>query len=167
MNNNDIERERKFLLKNVPEFNRKTIEKLIIHQIYVVIDGIVNRFRMTENMDTDKRVYHHCIKKPISEGKFKEIEKVIPKEEFDKMFAKEHRYIIKTRYVYDNNGFIWEVDKYHEMLLVTLEVEFNNDEDLKSFDNEKDIPELIKKLVILEVTGQKSFSNYSLSIEEY
>lgn len=168
MNNNDIEIERKFILKNVPKFNRKEIEKFIIHQIYLEIDGVVNRFRMTEDMgkDGDNRVYHHCIKTPISEGKFKEVERIISKEKFKEMFQKEHRYIIKTRYVYEKNGFKWEIDKYNEIYLVVLEVEFINDYDFENFNKEKDIPEIIKEQLITEVTGQTEFSNYSLSIKE-
>jgi CYTH domain-containing protein len=160
MNKDNLEIERKFLLKNVPKFNLKKITKLIIHQIYVDVDGRSVRFRMTENMNAENRVYHQCEKSVISHGVFEEIENEVSSDVFNQMLHKDHRYIIKTRYVYEEGGLKWEVDKYHDVRLVTLEVELNE------INQEITIPEIIKEQMIVEVTGQKVFSNFSLSIKE-
>jgi CYTH domain-containing protein len=160
MNKDNLEIERKFLLKNVPKFNLKKITKLIIHQIYVDVDGRSVRFRMTEDMNASNRIYHQCEKEVISHGVFEEIENEVDKSLFDEMLKKDHSYIIKTRYVHEENGLKWEIDKYHDVRLVTLEVELD--------DIEQDIviPEIIEDQMIVEVTGQKVFSNYNLSVKE-
>lgn len=162
MNKDNLEIERKFLLKNVPNFNRDEIKKYLIHQIYINIDGKVHRFRMSEDMHNDSpdgRVYVHCVKTPISHGVFEEIENKISPEEFRDMTYKDHSYIIKTRSVYEHGGLKWEVDEYHDMKLVTLEVE------LDDINQEITIPEIIEDMMIVEITGQKVFSNQNLSIE--
>jgi CYTH domain-containing protein len=160
MSKENLEIERKFLLKDVPKFSPQSIQKLIIHQIYVDVDGKNVRFRMTENMRTDDRVYHQCSKKVISHGVFEEIENEIDRDTFLSMIKEDHRYIIKTRYVYEECGLKWEVDKYHDIRLVTLEVE------LDDIEQKITIPEIIENQMIVEVTGQKVFSNYNLSIKE-
>lgn len=158
---NNLEIERKFLLKRVPKFLAKDIKKYLIHQVYVDIDGQVTRFRMTENLRSpdNETTCVKCVKKPISIGVFEEIEVDVSQNTFDKMTKKPHRFIIKERLVYSEGGLKWEIDKYDDISLVTLEVE------LDDINQEIEIPEKIKKEIICEVTGQKSFSNYSLSEE--
>ncbi len=161
---NNLEIERKFLLKRVPNFNREEIEKYLIHQIYVDIDGKITRFRMTEKFgkidEKFERQYFQCNKKSISSGVFEEIEIEITPEFFRDMTHKEHSYITKTRHVYEHGGLKWEVDLYHDVKLVTLEVE------LDDINQEITIPEIIEKEMIVEVTGQRVFSNQNLSIKE-
>lgn len=166
MDKKNLEIERKFLLKNVPAFKRSEIEKILIHQIYVEINGKVVRFRMSESLDFDgeelelERKYVKCIKNPISTGVFEEIENDITQEAFRDMCHEDHSYIIKTRYVYEHSGLKWEVDEYHDIKMVTLEVE------LDDINQEIIIPEIIEKEVICEVTGQRVFSNFNLSVKE-
>ncbi len=158
---NNLEIERKFLLKKVPEFPAENTIKLYIHQIYVNVDGVITRFRMTEKLFTDEdRKYVQCNKKLISPGVFEEIESEITKEVFRDMCHKEHSYIVKIRYVYESNGLKWEVDEYSDIALVTLEVE------LDDIEQEITIPDIIKKEIIIEVTGQKEFSNQNLSVKD-
>ncbi len=159
---NNLEIERKFLLKRVPALLAKDIKIYLIHQIYVEIDGQITRFRMTEdlrNRGNNQATYVKCIKKPISTGVFEEIEVEVSENTFDKMVKQPHRFIIKERWVYSEDGLKWEIDKYDDINLVTLEVE------LDDINQEIEIPEKIKKEIICEVTGQKPFSNYSLSEE--
>lgn len=158
---NNLEIERKFLLKKVPTFLAKDVKKYLIHQVYVDIDGQVTRFRMTEDLRSrgNETTYVKCVKKPISTGIFEEIEVKVSQNIFDKMTKKPHRFIIKERLVYSEGGLKWEIDKYDDISLVTLEVE------LDDINQEIEIPEKIKKEIICEVTGQKPFSNYSLSEE--
>jgi len=179
MNKDNLEIERKFLLKNVPNFIKNEIKRYMIHQIYVEIDGKTHRFRMSETMGSGdskndfsgyntwvkdflsepKIDYVHCVKVPISHGVFEEIEEGISRDKFMEMENMSHTYIIKTRYVYEHNELKWEVDEYHDIKLVTLEVE------LDDINQDITIPEVIEKELITEVTGQKVFSNQSLSIK--
>jgi CYTH domain-containing protein len=166
MNKDNLEIERKFLLKNVPKFNRNEIDKFLIHQIYVDVDGVVTRFRMHERFNPKgsesdvERYYIKCNKRPISPGVFEEIEEEITQEVFRDMCHKDHSYIIKTRSVYKHGGLNWEVDEYHDIKMVTLEVE------LEDINQEITIPEIFEEQMIVEVTGQKVFSNQNLSIKD-
>jgi len=158
---NNIEIERKFILKRVPRFPLKDVTKLLIHQIYFDIENKVHRFRMTENLGSEniERTYVECVKSPISSGVFEEIENDITEDYFSEIILNSHKYIIKTRYVYYANGLKWEVDEYHDIKLVVLEVE------LEDIHQQIEIPDIIEKEMIVEVTGQKVFSNYNLSID--
>lgn len=164
MNKDNLEIERKFLLRNVPNFKRNEIEKYLIHQIYVDVSGKITRFRMTEKMghvdEEFERTYVQCVKKPISTGVFEEIENEINQEIFRDMCHLDHSYIIKTRYVYEHGGLKWEVDEYHDVKLVTLEVE------LDDINQEITIPKIIEREMIVEVTGQRVFSNFNLSVKQ-
>lgn len=160
----NLEIERKFLLKRLPNFNRVEVSEYLIHQIYVNVDGETVRFRVTEKVikkgEKESVKYVKCVKHPISLGIFEEIENEISKEFFEEMCEKDHTFIIKTRYVHKENGLNWETDFYHHLELATLEVELD---DIKQ---DIEIPEIYKSEIISEVTGQKEFSNQSLSIKE-
>jgi CYTH domain-containing protein len=164
MNKYNLEIERKFLLRNVPKFERKEVDKFLIHQIYVNVDGKVTRFRMTEKFNIKgsdpvvERTYVKCVKKPISTGVFEEVENVVSQELFEALLKQEHSYIVKTRYLYEHGGLKWEVDEYHDIKLVTLEVE------LDDINQDITIPEIIEREMIVEVTGQRVFSNFELSV---
>ena len=158
MNKDNLEIERKFLLKNVPTFTEK-IDILLIHQIYVKIGGENRRFRKTLNTKTQEEVFHQCVKKDLSPGVFEEIEKEITEKKFNEMESRDHSYIMKKRYVHKENGLKWEIDEYLEIKMVTLEVE------LDSIKQKIKIPKFIKNLIIVELTGKKEFSNYRLSLK--
>lgn len=167
----NLEIERKFLLKRVPTFSSHQADNFLIHQIYINLGDQVIRFRMHEKFHskgskpTVERKHVKCIKKPISIGVFEEIEENISQEEFRKMLEKPHTEILKTRHVYHSGEFKWEVDDYHDINLVVMEVEFDSEEDFNNFDI-NEIPEIIRNQVITEVTGQEEFSNYKLSLNE-
>jgi len=166
MKKDNLEIERKFLLRNVPKFQRKEVDKYLIHQIYVDVNGKITRFRMTEKFNLKgsepevERYYFECVKKSISTGVFEEIENEISQELFRDMCHFDHSYIIKTRYVYEHGDLKWEVDEYHDIRLVTMEVE------LDDINQEITIPEIIEREIIVEVTGQLVFSNFNLSVKQ-
>ena len=154
----NLEIERKFLLKNVPSFSGD-VDVLMIHQIYVKVDGENVRFRHTRNMKSLNSVYHKCIKSKLSHGVFEEIENEVTEDEFNNMEEKDHRYTIKKRYVYKEGGLNWEIDEYLEIKMATIEVE------LDDINQEIKIPKFLKDLIIIELTGKKEFSNHSLSLK--
>lgn len=153
----NLEIERKFVLKDVPEFLGKEINKIIILQIYIDEGDRITRYRMSQEVISGDIAYVKCNKKKISDGVFEEIESFISGKDFEDMLKFPHREIIKTRYVYEEGGLKWEVDKYKGMKLVVMEVEL---EDIKQ---KIKIPECIKDYVIADVTGIEGFSNYKLS----
>jgi len=156
----NLEIERKFILKGVPAFpNEENLTKLMIHQIYVTVDGRNKRFRKTYNVSTGESIYHECMKKKLSHGVFEENEKLIEESMLNEMEALPHRAISKTRYVYQENGLKWEIDDYENIALVTLEVE------LDDINQEIKIPNCIEDWIITEVTGLDGFSNYNMSSE--
>ena len=144
-------------MKKVPNFSMDEIDVLAISQIYVELDGKNLRFRRTMNLKTLDVIYHKCFKTILSRGVFEELEEEVTEDEFNEMRKKDHRYIDKKRLVYKDGGLKWEVDEYYGLKLVTLEVE------LDDINQEITIPKLIDGDVIIEVTGEKKFSNYSLS----
>ena len=155
----NLEIERKFILKDVPVLPGNETEILLIQQIYVKEGKDRTRYRMTSSLDGLTKVYHKCNKKSLSPGVFEEIEEEVTKEVFKKKLKVPHREIIKTRYVYKEGGLKWEIDKYDRMRFVTLEVE------LDDINQKIKIPKCIADYVIAEVTGVKGFSNYKLSFE--
>lgn len=166
MNKDNLEIERKFLLKNVPKLNRKNVDKHLIHQIYVDVKGVITRFRMSENFNRKgeesevEKQHVQCVKKVLSPGVFEEIENDITQEKFRDMCHEDYSYIIKKRSVYEHGGLKWEIDEYHDVKLVTMEVE------LDDINQEITIPEIIEKEIIVEVTGQRVFSNQSLAVKQ-
>ena len=163
MNKNNLEIERKFLLKNMPNFN-EDVEIMLIHQIYVNLENKIVRFRHTKIFNKEnKKVgenYVKCIKTPLSKGVFEELEEDIYEKVFLEMCNKEHGYIKKTRSIYNYEGFKWEIDKYSDLELIIAEVELS---DIKQNIN---IPRILKEQIIDEVTGNYRFSNQSLSIKK-
>jgi len=159
-----LEIERKFLLKAMPE--REPDEIVQIEQWYVKNKkGIWERAR-TWNSNVSGQNWIHTIKKSVSKGVNIEDEKALTKDEFLK-FTKnclepksESRYITKERYIYKDGDLKWEIDKfdngYH---LIIAEIEIPK----KNF--KVQIPEYIKQVLLIEVTGMKQFNNRNLSIK--
>lgn len=156
----NIEIERKFLLKTMPVLKPSEIIK--IEQWYFKnSEGIWERARYC-NSNIKGKYYIHTIKTTISKGVNMEDEHVLTKEEYE-LFVEnckrediESRTISKKRCVYPQGKLKWEVDKFDGHLIIA-EIEIPNQ------DYEVLIPDYIKNIVIIEVTGIKQFSNKNLS----
>jgi CYTH domain-containing protein len=157
INNPPLEIERKFILKRLPNFDKK-VELLEIVQFYIKKDGETVRYRRSSG---NRLKYFLTIKEKVSKGIYIEHEKQIQQKQFviDLSDSVQRKIIEKTRYVYKYKGLKFEVDLYHKMSLITLEVE------LKDIKQNIDFPDCIKREIIMEVTGKKAFSNYSLAEE--
>jgi len=159
----NLEIERKFILKNVPTFTHSqygVLDRLDIQQTYLDVDGTDTRFRRTFNQSNGEVVYHQCVKKLIDVGTYEETEYEVTEEVWKMSLNERDRYLTKTRYVYEANGLKWEIDKYHGIVLVTLEVE------LEDINQEIEIPDFIQNEIIIEVTGWNEFTNYNLAEED-
>ena len=159
-----IEIERKFLLKAIPDILPTEVVK--IDQFYFKNkDGVWERVRQWNSNLYGKR-WIHTIKTKISDFSNEEVEKDITKLEYEefKKGCRENksnsRYIKKERWIYPDGDLYWEVDIFKDKChIIIAEIE------IPSEDYDLNIPEFISKKTLLEVTGQKLFSNRSLSVK--
>jgi CYTH domain-containing protein len=159
-----IEIERKFLLKAMPDVLPTEVVK--IDQFYFKNkEGVWERVRQW-NSNLYGKKWIHTIKTKISDFSNEEIEKDITKLEYEEFKKKcrgnksNSRYIKKERCIYSDGDLYWEVDLFKDKChIIIAEIE------IPSEDYELNIPEFISKKTLLEVTGQKQFSNRSLSVK--
>lgn len=161
----NLEIERKFLLKRFPkqviEKYKKGLQVLDIVQYYFFINGVWQRYRAVNSKNKNTK-YIHTIKKSISPGVYQEDERTIKEKEFlekKKEHNKNYAVIRKTRYVVKYKGFKFEIDVYLDLSLVILEVE------LPALNHSFEFPIGLFEEIIMEATGMKQFSNFSLAVK--
>ena len=93
----------------------------------------------------------------ISKGKNSEEEYEISENEFENNCGKSLKEISKIRYVYFRNKLKFEVDVFHTVHLVILELELNELEEVF------EMPKFLKDQILFEVTGIKEFNNSTLA----
>lgn len=143
-----MEIERKFFVDD-NSFLADAYSKSNITQYYLEInDNGSTRIRSRDG------VYTHTVKKATDvDGVFLEDEKEITRSEFLSLKEKAISYIAKTRYkVKASDGFVWEIDDYGNGLVIA-EVELPD----------IDTPIIIPDFIGNELTGDKEYSNASLS----
>jgi CYTH domain-containing protein len=141
-----IERERKFLLKYLPDLGEyfKTPQK--IKQGYL----LTNKKKHLRIRITNEHFCHICYKQKISKETRYEFEYLIPKEEGFKLYDLAEFKLEKNRFVTVYNYNKVDIDVYPSGLAI-VEIEFN--------DTLNSIPDYCGK----EVTGIKEFSNIYLA----
>ncbi len=159
-----LEIERKFLLKSLP--NIKPSQSVEIDQYYLKnSSGIWERAR-TWISDNGDIKYIHTIKKSVSKGVNMEDEYFMTEEDYLTFKNKCHlsgsdsRFIKKIRYIYPNGDLYWEVDQFdngYQLIIAEIEIP------IKSY--KLVIPDFIKEVMLLEVTGLKQFNNRNLSLK--
>ena len=158
-----LEIEKRILLKKFPK-KTEFSETHIIEQYY----GPTGRLRRSEILIKGKTKrckptlivkYVRTKKKLISKGVNQEIEVEISKSAFNKEVKKCTRCITKTRYIKKVGKYKWEVDVFNGLNLIIAEIEVKTKRELKTVK----IPNFIKSEMIIDVTGIKQFSNFSLS----
>lgn len=164
-----LEIERKWLLKRVTTPPDGWITQQYIHQFYIEdLDKTRFRLRYSRNLDTHKHIWYKTIKRELEPGIYEEDEKVIPTEvalEIIKTFTilREIRKIRSVAIVeHEDHKFKYEIDSYVDISLSILEIEFEN---VETFKKSLTLDQFISADVIQEVTGNKNFSNFSLSDE--
>lgn len=158
-----IEIERKFLLKSLPD--KKPLEIIKIDQWYRKNStGIWERVR---SCYSNKKGFYfvHTIKTPVSKGVNMEDEREISAKDFNDFVNKckkseESRYISKERIIFKHpeDSLNWEVDVFnngHHLIIAEIEI--------PAEDYTLQIPNFIKDKLLLEVTGLKQFSNKNIS----
>lgn len=157
-----LEIERKFLLKSIPTI--KADQVVEIEQFYFKNDtGIWERAR-SWHPKNGKKKYIHTIKKTVSKGVNIEDEHDLNSKEFTlfkdrcRQTPNESKYIKKIRHIYKDGNLKWEVDEFNwSCNLIIAEIE------IPTKDYQIIIPDFLKDLILLEVTGLKPFSNRSLA----
>jgi adenylate cyclase len=141
-----IEKERKFLLKYMPELGSYFKEPKLIKQGYLMLDKKKQlRIRLTNDFHC-----HICYKQTISKEERYEFEYLIPKEQGFKLYELAQFKLEKKRYSTFFNECNVDIDIYPSGLSV-VEIEFENDL--------KEIPDYCGK----EITGKKEYSNIFLA----
>ena len=150
-----IEKERKFLLKKFPNLDPN--KRINITQYYTDA-GI--RYRMSSVIGevgvTCQKIKKIKIEKGINHEV--DVEEISLSEFNNNRSVNQQREISKLRSIYNLNGKVFEIDLFKDFQILLLEVE---DVDMEE---EIDFPEEIKKLILLEVTGNENFDNYNLSL---
>lgn len=147
-----IEVERKWLLKNTPNLTPDKIINII--QFYT--EGNI-RYRREKSSDEKQEFFYKIEKQPIGEGKSLETVEEISLKEFWTATQNCPYMIRKKRHVYKQDGFNIEIDAFHNIQLILMEIEVD------ALEDEIKIPKEIKKYIIKEVTGDADFSNKHLS----
>ncbi len=136
-----------------------------ITQYYLTDKDSKSTERVRETITTIKPLvwdfkYYHTIKTPV-EGSWScyEDEKEITLDEFESHTDNAKRVISKDRFHFEDNenGLVWEIDRFVGINLIIAEVE------LPSEEFELIIPEKLEKYILMEITGVKELSNSSLS----
>lgn len=157
----NLEIERKYIIKK-PPFEKMAAEKGYtsseIVQIYLASPkGVTHRIR--SRAYSDKVLYYETTKVRIDKMSSHEYEREIDKSEFDALsgqIATDSRPIVKTRHTFDYLGQTFEVDVYPEWEHTCI-----METELPSRETTVDFPDFIK--IIAEVTGDKRYSNASMS----
>jgi CYTH domain-containing protein len=145
------EKERRWLLKQLPELQWDQVIEII--QIYV--DG----FRYRCSLEKGKLTYEKIKKVAIGIGHNEEIDvEEITLEQWQEVLPFAERFMQKTRYVKNQNGYKFEIDVPTKIRLVMLEIEGVEMTDIINF------PVEISFYLIMEVTGIKELNNYNLAL---
>lgn len=162
--NNGREIERRWVIKHLPHDLVDTGKFLHIFQYYTP----TGRYRyVTPHKNFvpqhSDEIYYRTLKTYVAPGINDEAENSVTKQDFEEVIKTAKSMIRKYRYLFDYGGLTFEFDglvlddKDNYPTLWIMEVE------LKSMDQHIDMPDSIRKVLIKEVTGDKVWSNYSLS----
>lgn len=156
-----LEIERKFLIE-YPDIdwleNNPCCNRVEITQTYLKSDRD-EEVRVRKRFEKGESAYFHTVKKRVSDVKRIEIENPISEREYLGLLKEADetmRPILKTRYVFEYNNHVFEIDVYpfwNDRAIAEIELDDENEEIV--FPNE------IK--VIKEVTDDKAYKNSSLA----
>jgi adenylate cyclase len=151
----DVEIERKYLLRDLPKMPRASAI-LEIDQGYLPGIKVLERVRR-EKSDTGAVRYFRTIKSGRGVERT-ELEDETDQKLFDHLWAlTEGKRVRKRRYVVPNGHDHWEIDEFLDRPLVLAELELDH------ADAPVAIPAWLKPVFVREVTDEPSFTNRSLA----
>jgi CYTH domain-containing protein len=149
-----LEIERKFLLDRLPPLPDRAIAYRM-EQGYL-IDG-PGRLRRAVGPD-GAPVCTLTVKTGVGLVR-REDERTISEQEFLKRWPRTAgRRLAKTRYRVEQDGLVWEIDRYDGLDLVLAEVE------LPSADAEITVPDWLRPHIVREVTDEPEYQNYEIAL---
>jgi CHAD domain-containing protein/CYTH domain-containing protein len=153
-NPSQLEIERKFLLKGLPE-SMPDATSVTIEQGYLPGERLVERLRAVEV--GRQRTYFRTVK--VGAGIVRtELEEETSAEVFKSMWPlTKGKRLTKRRHRVPDGAFAWEIDEFTDRALVLAEIE------LPAADTEVTIPEWLQPLVEREVTGDVAYLNSTLA----
>ncbi len=153
-NPSNLEIERKFLLKKMPETMPESTA-VMIEQGYLPGERLVERLRAVQV--GRRRTYLRTVK--VGAGLVRtELEEETSAEMFQSMWPlTKGKRLTKRRYRVPNGQLTWEIDEFTDRPLVLAEVE------LPSADTDVEIPDWLKPFVDREVTGEVAYLNSTLA----
>ena len=149
-----LEIERKFLLDGMPALPERA-EPHRMEQGYLPDDP--GRLRRAVGPD-GRTVFTLTIKTGAGLVR-REDERTISEQEFTNLWPRTAgRRLAKTRYRVDEDGLVWEIDRYDDLDLVLAEVE------LPSADTRITVPEWLRPHLVREVTDEPEYQNYEIAL---
>jgi CHAD domain-containing protein/CYTH domain-containing protein len=149
-----VERERKYLLRGLPEAVRG-VQPQEIEQGWLPGDRLRERLRRTRDEGGER--FYRTVKLGTGVTRV-EIEEETTRELFDALWPHtEGCRIGKRRYRVPDGALVWEVDEFRDRPLVLAEVE------LPRADTEVPVPAWLAPLVEREVTGDPAYLNLTLA----
>lgn len=173
MNVNQIELEKKWLLKSIPNLTKtegfQLISRETFRQSYLNSE---ERLRWTLSTSNTEDKLEYFKKVNISEGKCSEELKTLTEEEYIELVSKQISWLQKVRTTYIGpDSFKYEFDdikyrdKNNRSQFMLLEIEFQDKySDMTEVDSAFKLPEILDPHVMMDVTGNNKFSNYYLSL---
>lgn len=153
-----LEIERKFVLQKLPHAIPDDV--IVMNQYYGQKGDL--KFRIRQSLGLVSGIHHtHTLKTLVTDGVFIEDERDISGTEFQELRALCNKVIKKTRFVYEITGenLKWEVDNYHDLDLVTAEIELPHLE--YPYLTESFIEDVMDK----EVTGKVEYFNSNMAVD--
>ena len=154
-----IERERKWLLKRTTR-QVWEVPSVYIEQFY---DDDGWRYRHTYDHVYAKETFHKLKKISVGRGINHEvgIEEITNDQYYSKLEELRNPKIIrKDRYTFEHEGRKIEIDDFHDIRLLLVEVEDVGMDDTVVF------PDWLENEIIMEVTGNPRFNNVNLAIRD-
>lgn len=166
-----IELEKKWLLKEMPnleDHGLKLIKSEMFVQTYL---GKNERLRAIDSSLSSEVEYQHFTKTPNGNGSSVEDLTILTEEQYATMLENGVSDILKGRVTFhhEESGLNYEVDllkfEYPRLDIGILEIEFQDKYGtMEDVDAEFTLPDFMSQYVLLDVTGNPNFTNYSLSI---
>ena len=151
-----IELERRWLLKGCPGWVQDNCTSDVMIDQFYTPDGW--RYRKIEDLITYKSTYERTMKTSVERGvNHEKGTENIKKKDYLKAQHDAIKKISKNRMTIICDGRTFEVDNFYGCNLTIVEVEGVTMHDTIVF------PEVIEKDVLMEVTGNPKFSNFSLA----